>query len=93
MELQQLTDEQKAKLKELEHQTTKNSVKSGLKNALFLVLAIAAVNLLNMLYIHSDYFVAIGSAATGFLWVSMIKLDLKTQYDRVNEEVKKILEG
>lgn len=93
MELQQLTDEQKAKLKILERQTTRNSVKYSLKNAVFLVSALFLIVFLNQLYVHSNVFTAVSGGFTGLVWMSMIRVDLKTEYDRVSEEVKKILES
>lgn len=92
MEIKDLTEEQKAKLKKLHWSFMKNSVWIGLKCSSLLILADAAIIVLNALYVQNNTFAFVGGCINAFFILSYMGRESRKERDRVDEEAKKILQ-
>lgn len=91
MENQVLTDEQKEKIRKLERSSMFRGIWFGIKNFILLVIATFFVIVVNYKYVHSNHFLLLSGLFNGFLLMRLYYLDFLNEYDRVKEELNKIL--
>ena len=86
-----LSEEQKTKVKALAKSSIKRQILSGMKICTLLLLANAAVIAVDILYVQNPLFPLIGGVMNAIFILPILHKDNKEERDRVNEELKKIL--
>lgn len=87
-----LTDEQKKKLTKLRWSTCKNGAFIGLKYTSLMLLSSFFVVVVDAIGPHSGSFRFVASIISCIFIIGGWRKDLTKEYDRVKEEVQKILE-
>jgi hypothetical protein len=87
-----LSEEQKKKIKKLRLSAALRSAGIGIKFTGLILLADTLVVILNTFYVHNQIFAFIGGAISAIFAFRYFHLSLQKEYDRIREEVKKILE-
>jgi hypothetical protein len=88
-----LTEEQKKKLRTLMWSALKKQTLIGLKVCSMLFFANALIAAVGVLWVQSQTFIFIGSILNACFILPIIGRETRKENDRVNEEVKKILES
>jgi hypothetical protein len=88
-----ITEEQQAKITKLSKDSRKRILKSSLINTFVLILELLILNILNIIYVHSQTYLFWGSFLTGFVWWGIIRKNHQEENARIEKELKDILKG